>query len=273
MTELTIRGLEISGKHINMQFDAGDETIIISDNRLSYLDLTPLSACKQLQSFSITHTKIRRLDLTPLIGCEQLQKVILHHNGLNGINLLPLASCPLLELLDLRFNPLEEIDISPFVNSGHLRELLVDGGVTLFISENLLSKQLPIALANVKLRIKTKKDPLKELASFSRGLFDQVVPPALKSIIDPSTRSNLNKERLQLLRKITGRTLFTEIDNLVPVLKFRNRVELMRWLYGLPDKWLFTVEGSTIRFGLSINDDIDLLLQQYESWEQGGKVE
>jgi hypothetical protein len=57
------------------------------------------------------------------------------------------------------------------------------------------------------------------------------------------------------------------------VLQFPDQTKLLQWLYDLPEKWSFSIEGSTIRFDDSIKDDIDEMIKKFDQWGKKGKLE
>ncbi|MFW9997069.1 MAG: hypothetical protein ACFFD4_33810 [Candidatus Odinarchaeota archaeon] len=273
MVEITVKGTETGGQLFTKQVDTADRIVVISGNQLSRVSLAPLARCSQLQHLHVVQSMITRLDLSPLAECKKLERLVLSQNKLASVNLSPLANCPHLDSLDLRVNPLARVDLSPLVHNSAFSSLLVDDGVQLSVQEELVPEKLPLAFEKIKNRLTVRQDPLKGLKTLSRELLESAVSATLKEFFKNRSPSVLDKERLQLLRNITRRTLFMEIDDLVPILTFDDRAGLMTWLYGLPDSWSFTVEGQVIRFGSTINDDIDQLLQQYDEWEKGGKLE
>lgn len=94
----------------------------LSDNRLSSLDLRPLSS-SPIESLTLYENELREIDLSPLASCQQLRDLWIFDNQLDSIDLAPLRSCKRLTWVSFAGNNLSEIDVNPLGECSQLRYL------------------------------------------------------------------------------------------------------------------------------------------------------
>jgi Leucine-rich repeat (LRR) protein len=70
-------------------------------NPLVDIDLTPLSACVNLEKLEMEHTQLDSIDLTPLAGLEHLSVFRIKSRFMSEIDVTPLLSCPTLDEVKL----------------------------------------------------------------------------------------------------------------------------------------------------------------------------
>jgi len=87
--------------------------IDISANRLTKVDLSPLSSCRKLDYLSLGDNRLKSLDLSPLESCKRLRNLDLSHNYLKEIDLSPLSGCENLTYLYLQENIFKKVNIAP----------------------------------------------------------------------------------------------------------------------------------------------------------------
>jgi hypothetical protein len=96
--------------------------IDIGGNRLTEVDLSPLSSCENLEYLSISDNQLETVDLSPLESCKQLRNLDLSHNYLKEIDLSPVAECTNLTYLYLQENMFKKVNVAPLF---HLYNLSV----------------------------------------------------------------------------------------------------------------------------------------------------
>ncbi len=99
----------------------------ISWNILKRADLSPLSECAGLRRIILDGNHIAKIDLTPLAGLKELREIQLSRNSLTNVDLAPLRSCTALDSLSFRNNRLAEIDLTPLADCSNLQKLEIAG--------------------------------------------------------------------------------------------------------------------------------------------------
>jgi Leucine-rich repeat (LRR) protein len=108
-----LTGLRNNGEPFNRKVDEKIEDLEFSHLSLKEIDLSPLTACKQLMYIDLEGNNLTSIDLSPLVNCQRLVELSLMHNELTTIDLSPLASCQNFVTLYLSDNKLTKIDLSP----------------------------------------------------------------------------------------------------------------------------------------------------------------
>jgi len=85
------------------------ETLIIFNNPLEAIDLSPLETCTNMRILWIYSNEIKTINLSPIEFCISLKDVRLNHNDLCAIDIQPLWDLPMLDVLYLQNNPLDSI--------------------------------------------------------------------------------------------------------------------------------------------------------------------
>jgi Leucine-rich repeat (LRR) protein len=130
------------------KFEEDVDSIALSEEGITSIDLGPLAACTDLQELTLEHNLLSKIDLTPLASCTSLQALLLPYNSLSRIDLTPLAACTDLRLLYLsdnglstikfaacaslqklylQHNELHTIDLTPLAACTSLQELHLQG--------------------------------------------------------------------------------------------------------------------------------------------------
>ncbi len=90
---------------------------------IANIDLSPLSACTDLQKLSFNDLGIYNIDLSPLNSCDKLQNLSLYMNNIHSIDLSTINACNSIEALNLGWNSLSKIDLSPLSTWTNLQRL------------------------------------------------------------------------------------------------------------------------------------------------------
>jgi len=96
------------------------EELWLSGNQPRRAVLAPI---KSLKLLALDRNRLTKIDLSPLSGCKKLEKLFLSHNQLEHIDLSPLSSLKNLKSLTLQHNNLKKIDLSPVA---HIRGLVIE---------------------------------------------------------------------------------------------------------------------------------------------------
>ena len=115
-------------------YSATLETLDLTLNQLTVIDLSPLSSCTNLLQLTLANNKLTSIDLSPLSSCINLEELCLgdylsppwnptEYNRITSIDLSPLSSCTNLERLSFYANQISNIDISPLSPCTNLEEL------------------------------------------------------------------------------------------------------------------------------------------------------
>jgi len=126
------------------------ETLLVSDNNLDSIDLSPVSICTNLRTLNLSYNRFTEIDIYYLSYCSRLEKLYINENlfdqislsdlsfctnlktlslwdnYLTSIDLSPLSSCLFFEFLDIGENKLTTIDLAPFEGSSDLKKIYLD---------------------------------------------------------------------------------------------------------------------------------------------------
>ncbi|MHA2222066.1 MAG: hypothetical protein ACXAAO_08405 [Candidatus Thorarchaeota archaeon] len=93
-------------------------------NPLVDIDLTPLSACVNLEKLEMEHTQLDSIDLTPLAGLEHLSVFRIKSRFMFEIDVTPLLSCPTLDEVKLgKIKPIADSRKSDEIASPRLKKM------------------------------------------------------------------------------------------------------------------------------------------------------
>ena len=109
----------------------------MSDNHLNYIDLTPLSKCKDLRWLYIADNDLTEIDLSPFANHKNLQYIVLSGNRLEEIDISFIGLSNDLRYLHLNENCIYEIDISTLFNCENLESFVIDPQVSLRANHKL----------------------------------------------------------------------------------------------------------------------------------------
>lgn len=123
MVQLTM--INTDGTEITRDVDMNSEEIDLSKQKLTWIELSPLSQFKELKVLSLWDNELENVDLSPLSNCLNLDTILLHQNGLESIDLAPLGNCSKLRTLRLWANKIHNLDLLPLCRNHELQELLL----------------------------------------------------------------------------------------------------------------------------------------------------
>jgi Leucine-rich repeat (LRR) protein len=116
LTKLGLQSIDLSPLS-NWEFSKQVEILLLRENFLTEIDLSPLSNCPNLQNLALDKNQLSTIDLSPLANCKRLYKLYLYHNNLSVVDLSPLTPLNELAVLFLHGNPLTQIDLNPLPSS------------------------------------------------------------------------------------------------------------------------------------------------------------
>jgi len=96
---------------------------------------------------------------------------------------------------------------------------------------------------------KKKNAVKKKQTLFATNKPTKVMKPSFSTSHTPSQLDRLNQ-----LTQIVRRTKEMRLTDLKSLLSFKDKPSLMKWLYSLPDAWIFTVEKDSIVFETADDD-------------------
>ncbi|MCK5833039.1 leucine-rich repeat protein [bacterium] len=123
---LNLRGMGLKGESFleNITpYAHSIQTLDLSDNRFTKLDLSPLKEAINLFSFDLSCNKIKEVNLTSLGGLSNLALLNLSGNRIEKIDLHPLSECSKLRILYLHQNRISQIDLEPLTFCENLKTL------------------------------------------------------------------------------------------------------------------------------------------------------
>jgi len=131
------------------------DTLSLSRNMIRTIDLTPLGRCHSLKNLYVDGNSLRKVDLSLLRRCTYVRCLDFRDNRLKTLDLSPLSNCHALAFLSLYNNRFERLDLTPLLSCPALRFLDVDSNVTCYIDRNAIraneekGKPIPRALAKI----------------------------------------------------------------------------------------------------------------------------
>lgn len=102
--------------------------ICLAGNRLTHVDLEPLSTCKTLRRIDLSENLLSQIDLSPLSHLHELAHLDLSHNRLQRLNLGPLSECTSLKWVYLQHNDFRSVNVAPLYDHSSLRGLILLSG-------------------------------------------------------------------------------------------------------------------------------------------------
>ena len=100
MMDIEITGIRSDGGIFRLKERSGTLTrLLIKDERLVSIDLSPLVNCEKLTHIELDNNQLTAIDLSPLSEIDSLTQLWLGNNNLSSIDLSPLRSTPLSTLI------------------------------------------------------------------------------------------------------------------------------------------------------------------------------
>jgi len=97
--------------------------LYLADNKMTGIDLQPLSTAKNLQILDVSSNQLKKIDLSPLHSCTSLNYIDLSDTSMTRVDLSPLESCTNLQFLKMSMNRLRNVDLSPLSSCTNLHSI------------------------------------------------------------------------------------------------------------------------------------------------------
>jgi hypothetical protein len=114
--------------------------LLLNDNKLMKIDLSPLSNCTELTNLLLGFNKIMSIDLSHLSSCVNLKEIHLSSNKISKLDLSILSHFKKLDILRFGSNSFSEVDLSPLSDCQNLKLLRFGIGVLTKLDLSPLSR-------------------------------------------------------------------------------------------------------------------------------------
>ncbi|MBN2542607.1 hypothetical protein JXI42_07040 [bacterium] len=150
------------------------EYVLISNNALTSLDLTPLTSCPNLITLGIYYNTLNSINFSPLANCTELETLWVSDVPITSIDLSFLTSCPDFRYLLVSHTALTSIDLAPLGSHQDFNQAYISYNQLTGINLSPLAScpNLDYFVANHNLLTSIDLSPLSSCTNLERLYFE-----------------------------------------------------------------------------------------------------